>query len=332
MNVLMLVDQETVCAEDPELAGLVAPGQAVMEHHVAAGVREAGHRVSVMAFGPDPLETASALREAAPDVVFNLTEWFDGDRSKDAHVASLLDLLGIPYTGAGPVGLALCRDKALCKQVLSHHRIRFPRFMAWAPGTRQPPGRMVYPAIVKPLLEDGSDGISKASLVHSDAECAERAAWLCEQRGQPVICEEYIEGREIYIGVLGNERATVLPAREVCFPLAQEGGPTIATARVKWDENYRKKWGIEYTAAELDPALARQAARVSRRVYRYLQLRDYGRIDLRIRPSGEIVFLEANPNPNLARDEDVAEAAQQAGVPYAKLLDRIVHLALKRRG
>jgi len=332
LNIVLLVDQETICPEDPHLAAATPPEQAVMEHHIASGLREAGHDVSVMPFGPDPLATATALREAAPQMVFNLTEWFDGDRRKDAYVASLLGLLRIPYTGAGPIGLTLCRDKALCKRVLSHHRVRLPHFVAWAPGAKKPPGRVVYPAIVKPLLEDGSDGISMASLVYSDAECRERAALIFEQRNQPVICEEYIEGREIYIGVVGNERARVLPAREVKFPRAEEGGPTIATARVKWDEAYRKKWGIEYTAADLDPALAQRAASVSRRVYRHLQLRDYGRIDLRIRPSGEIVFLEANPNPNLARDEDVAESAAQAGIPYPKLLDRIIHLALQRQG
>ena len=331
MKVLMLVDEETVAPEDPQLVAAISPTTPVMEHHVATGLREAGHTVNLLPFGQDLVQTIESIRSQQPNVIFNLTEWVQGDRRKDAHVASLLDLLEIPYTGTGPIGLTLCRDKAMCKRILGHHRVRSPHFFLVPPGTRKLIGRRRYPAIVKPLFEDGSDGISMASLVHTDAELWERVRLIHEQRNQPAICEEFIPGREIYVGVIGNERLRAFPPREVRFGRTQDGGPSIATAKVKWDEAYRKKWAVEYTFAELTPDLERKIIRISKRIYRHLQIRDYGRIDLRVTDAGEVVFLEANPNPNIARDEDLAEAATKANLPYPHLLDRILRLSLKRK-
>ena len=330
MNILMLTDEEVVTAEDPTLSSDTIEKNAEMEYHVARGLRALGHEVDVMPFGPDVGANVEALRSHNPELVFNLTEWFKGNRRMDTNIAALLDLLQMPYTGAGPIGLMLCRDKAACKSILRHHRIRLPHFITIPPGRRKPGARMVYPAIVKPLYEDGSDGISLASIVQDEAALIERVRMIHEKRGQPALCEAFIAGREIYVGIIGNERLRAFPPREVLFGRTDDGGPGIATARVKWDEAYRKKWDIRYVHAELEPDLERKIIRVCKRIYRYMQIRDYGRIDLRITPENDIEFLEANPNPNLAPDDELAEAAQKAGLSLPDLLDQIVKLAVRR--
>jgi len=330
MRILMLTDPETVPADDPLLMSAEVLPESAMEYHIARGLRELGHEVEVLGFGNSIAANIEALTTHKPELVFNLTEWFKGNRRQDAHIAGLLDLLELPYTGSGPIGLMLCRDKAACKQILGHHRIRLPHFITLPPGTLRLKRRMVYPAIVKPLYEDGSDGISLASLVQDEAQLIERVRMIHEQRRQPAICEQFIEGREIYVGIVGNDRLRAFPPRELVFGKADEGGPGIATAKVKWDEDYRRKWSIDYVNAELDPALERRITRICKRVYRYMQIRDYGRIDLRITPAGDIYFLEANPNPNLAPDDDLAESAKKSGLTYPQLLQAILHQALGR--
>ncbi len=330
MNLLLLVDEETVDAHDPLLeAEEMTPGSE-MEQRVARGLRDTGHHVDVLPFVQDVATNVAELQRRSFDLVVNLTEWFKGDRRKDAAIAGLLDLLGLRYTGAGPVGLMWCRDKALCKRLLAHHRMRQPPFMVVPPGKKRISMRVPFPVIVKPLYEDGSDGISLASIVHDESALLERVRVIHEQQRQPAICEAYISGREIYVGLIGNERLRVFPPREVLFGRSDEGGPPIATAKVKWDEAYREKWGIAYVHAELDLAMTRRVVRIARNVFRAMQLRDYGRIDLRVTPDNEIYLLEANPNPNLAPDDELAEAANQAGVAYPELLDQVVRHAWRR--
>ncbi len=309
MNIVALVDVEAVPEGDPQLEGHAPNVLEEMEFHVVEELRLMGHKVIVVPFVPDLMKTIEALKSAEPDLVFNMTERVQDDRRKDVHVTALLELLYLPYTGAGPTGLTICRDKAVCKRILSHHRIRFPRFVTLPPGRTRVRLKSFYPAIVKPLYADGSDGISLSSLVSSEQELTDRVRKIHEQMKQPVICEEFVDGREVYVGILGNERLTALPPREIRFGRLEEGGPAIATARVKWDNAYREKWKIEYVHADLPSDVEKRIIRVSKKIYRLLHLRDYGRIDLRLTPDGEVVFLEANPNPNLAYGEDIAEAA-----------------------
>lgn len=330
MNILMLTDQEAVPENDPALTASKIDADCEMEYHVARGLRSIGHTVDVMPFGPSIAKNVEELTARKPDLVFNLTEWFKGNRRMDANIAALLDLLRLPYTGAGPIGLMLCRDKASCKRILSHQRIRLPHFVTIPPGRTRPNAKIVYPAIVKPLYEDGSDGISLSSLVDNEEALLDRVRMIHDQRKQPAICEAFIEGREIYVGIVGNQRLRAFAPREVVFGRTDEGGPSIATSRVKWDEKYRKKWGIQYVHAELEPDLERKIIRVCKRIYQYMQIRDYGRIDLRITPKNEIEFLEANPNPNLAPDDELAEGAGKSGVAYPELLDTIVKHAMRR--
>ena len=330
MKITALIDAETVFADDPEFTGATDAVRQSVEFQVIQALRDLQHEVTIQIFGPDPLVSVRAVADRSADLVFNLTEHFKGNRRQDANIAGLLELMNIPFTGTGAEGLLLCRDKITAKRLLGYHKIRVPHFFAVTPGSTTIPKRIYYPLIVKPAHEDGSDGISLASIVNDGDELQARIKMIHERMNQPALCEEFIEGREIYVGLTGNDRLTAYPAREVRFGKTDEGGPQIATRKVKWDEEYRKKWAIEYVHADLPEALERAVSRTSKRIYRILQMRDYGRIDLRLKADGEIVFLEANPNPNIGKDEDLAEAAQKSGVDYNGLIDRVIKAAQSR--
>ena len=331
LKVTLMMDKAWVPKEDPELSGDSAGP--MTERHVAVALRELGHQVRVVGVGGDVREIVSALTEDPPEIVFNLTEQFGDDRRLDGNVAGLLELMGVPFTGAGAAGLMLCRDKGLCKQLLSLHKIQCPQFVELAPGRRpRVPRRLSYPLIVKPKFEDASEGIARRSIVNSEAELIERVRIIHEGWSQVAIAEQYVEGRELYVGVVGNESPSVFPAREIFFGRSAEGGPRIATRRVKADAAYREKWQITYGFAELADDLAAEVSRLVKKVFRLLRLRDYGRLDLRLAPDNRIVVLEANANPDIGYGEDLAEAAEKAGVGYKDLIDRILKLALKRYG
>jgi D-alanine-D-alanine ligase len=329
LHITVLVDPETIPTDDPQF--MTPPGTPITEDHVCEALRLLGHEVTVLGADYDIVAAVQKLKDQGPELVFNLTEQFRGDRRLDKNIAALLELLDIPFTGTGAMGLMLARDKRLCKQILALHRVRVPDFVSLAYGRAvRVPKHLRYPVVVKPVFEDGSEGIANASLVSDAAALRERAAFVRERWHQPVIAEEYIEGRELYVGVLGNKRLTVLPPRE-CFFNAEAGeGPVMLTYRCKWNNEYREKWKITFGGAEVDPLVLRNIERVCRRTYRVLQLQDYGRIDLRLAPDGRIVVLEANPNPDIAYGEEVAEAAEKIGMNYESLIDRIVRSALAR--
>lgn len=329
VRITALMDMAAIPPDDPLLEN--AEGEAITERHVVSALRELGHDVSILGAQSSVEDLLDGLKTARPDVVFNLTESFRDNRGFDKNIAALLELLDVPFTGTGPSGLLLCRDKGLCKQLLSLHKIRVPKFVQFPDGAPVRPSKnLPYPMVVKPALADGSEGIAGASLVATEEACVERIRFVHERWRQTAIAEEYIEGRELYVGVLGNGRLTVFPPREIVFGSSDGEGPVLATYRVKWDREYREKWGISFGDAGLEEATQRRVARVCRNVYRILQLRDFGRIDLRLTPDGGIVVLEANPNPDIAYGEEFAEAAENAGVGYAALIGRIVRLALAR--
>lgn len=329
LDITVLVDGTTVPDNDPEFAEV--PPVPTTEHHVVGALRELGHNVSILPVREDIGDIVTALTRDKPELVFNLTEQFAGDRRFDKNIAALLEILDIPFTGSGAMGLMLCRDKRLCKQLLSLHRIHVPGF-AWLPlgrGSRVPK-TVHYPLVVKPAFEDSSEGISNASLASNEDALTERVRFIHDGWQQAAIAEEYVEGRELYVGVLGNKKLTVLPVRECFFNSDAVGGPQMATYRVKFNAEYRKKWNITFGFAELEPATLKAVERICKRVYRVLQIRDYGRIDLRLTPDNKLVILEANPNPDIAYGEEVAEAAEKAGISYEQLIARILHLALHR--
>jgi D-alanine-D-alanine ligase len=329
LHVTVLVDAAEITKDNPNFE--VRPDVPTTEYHVTSTLRSLEHEVYVLGAVKDIGTIADTLTEQKPDLVFNLTEAFEGDRMLDKNIAALLEMLGVPFTGTGAAGLMLCRDKRLCKELLSLHKIRVPSFFSVPMGHKIPIAKTVrYPLVVKPALEDSSEGISNASLVNNSAELQERARFMHERWQQPAIAEEYIEGRELYVSILGNKQLTVLPPRECFFDSNNGDGPQLATYRVKWNEQYREKWNIRFGFAELDSTTMKNISHVCKKVFRVLQLRDYARIDLRLTHDNKVVILEANPNPDLAYGEEVAEAADKSGLTYEQLIDRILHIALRR--
>jgi len=328
-NITVLVDVASVPDNDPAFEN--TPEVPTTEYHVVDALRALRYKVSVLPAVDEIEKIISGLTEQKPDLIFNLTEQFAGDRRLDKNITALLEMLAVPFTGSGPTGLMLCRDKRLAKQLLSLHKIRVPGFVSlpWK-GAVSVPKSLRYPLVVKPAFEDSSEGISNASLVANESALKERAQFVHERWNQAAIAEEYIEGRELYVSILGNKRLTVFPIRECLFNSSAGDGPHLATYRVKWNEQFRKKWNIKFGFAKLDPSAVKRITRVCKRVYRVLQIRDYGRIDLRLTPDNKLVILEANPNPDIAYGEEFAEAAEKGGISYEDLTDRILHLALRR--
>lgn len=337
LNVLVLMDELCIPGDDPEFTGKPPDyynkrkHKQSTEHYVVNALRELGHTVSILGVNSKVEPVVQCLSEKQPDVVFNLTEDFRYDRRMDMHVAALLEMLDVPFTGTGSEGLLLCRNKGLCKQILSAGNIKVPGFVV-LPMERaeRVPKSLGYPMVVKPLYEDSSDGICNASLVKTEEELQERVRLVHETYKQPAIVEQYIEGRELYITVLGNRHLKVLPARELTFNSNGNGGPVLATRHVKWNEKYQKKWKIKFGFAELDESVVEQIACVCKKVFRMLQLQDYGRIDLRLTPEGEVFIIEVNPNPGLTCGDEVAESALRAGMTYVEFINNLVHMALRR--
>jgi len=303
------------------------------EYDVIGALKKAGHTVQPLGVLDSLTELRSALLEWRPDVVFNLLEEFNGIVTYDQHVVAFLELMRQPYTGCNPRGLLLARDKVLCKQLLAFHRIPTPQFAVFRRGERfHLPRRLRLPLFVKSATEDASLGIAQASVVDDAQKLRERVQFMHEQIKSDALVEEYIEGRELYVGVLGNERLSRLPVWEMEFGSLPESLPAIATRKVKWDRAYQQKYGITTREArELPPLLLARIDRLARRIYRALHLSGYARIDFRLRADGSLYVLEANPNPNLEKAEDFAASAQAAGVGYGKLLERIVRLGVAYR-
>lgn len=302
------------------------------EYDVVTTLRKIGHEVQPLGLQDELLPLRTAITDWKPHIVFNLLEEFHGVAEFDQHVVSYLELLQVRYTGCNPRGLVLARDKALSKKLLVYHRIRVPGFAVFPRGRRvHRPRGLDFPLIVKSLREESSRGIAQASIVESDEKLTERVHFIHESIGTDAIVEQFIEGRELYVGVIGNTRREVLPIWELVFENLPPGSAAIATARVKHNPEYQQKRGIyQQPATDLPPALANHIIRTSHRVFRILELDGYARIDYRLSPQGELYVLEANPNPEIAEREEFASAAHAAGISYPELLQRIINLGLRR--
>jgi len=303
------------------------------EYDVVSTLRERGHEVRPIGVSCDLAPIRDAIVDWKPHAAFNLLEEFHGVAVYDQHMAAYLELMRQPYTGCNPRGLMLAHDKVLSKKLLSYHRINVPDFIVLPRGRRfRRPKHLEFPLLVKSANEDASFGIAQASVVTNDAKLTDRVAYLHEQLSTDALVEEYVEGRELYVGVLGNRRLRTLPAWEMKFDGMPEGAAHIATAKVKWDHKYQTKYGIATGAArDLPAGTAEELERLSKRIYKSLDLSGYARMDFRLTPEGKLSVLEANPNPNLARGEDFAASAEHAGTPYDELLEQILHLGLQYR-
>ena len=299
------------------------------EANVLECLRRLGHEVETLAVFDNVTHIVEKLKDCAPDVVFNLSESFHHNRAHEPNIPALLELMKVRYTGSGPDALLLCKDKALAKKVLAYHRVRSPHFVvSHKLSPLRSLKRFTYPAFVKPVGEESSDGISKASFVRDEKEAIDRVRFLHQKFESDVLIEEYIEGRELYVSVFGTRRLTVFPPREIFFEHVPDDAPKFATFHAKWNEAYRKKWGITNgPAKELPQAVEEDLRKLARNVYRSLKIRGFGRLDVRLTPNGELFVIEANPNPSLSQDEDFAQSAAAAGMDYDSLIQAILETA-----
>jgi D-alanine-D-alanine ligase len=302
------------------------------EYDVVSTLRAAGHEVRPLGVEDELKAVRDEIEGFKPQVVFTLLEDFHGKVIYDQNVASFLELMQIPYTGCNPRGLMLARGKDLSKTLAHYRRIAVPTFAVFPMHRKvKRPARLALPLIVKSLSEDGSLGISQASVVDTDERLAERVAFIHERIRTAAIAEQYIEGRELYVGVLGNERLRVLPVWELKFgSLAQSAWP-IATEKIKHDPSYQERLGIvDGPAKDLTPEVSSRIQRIAKRVYRTLGLDGYARIDFRLSADGIPYFIEANPNPEIAKSQEFATAALHDGLAYPDLLHRILALGISR--
>ncbi len=333
LRVLVLMDESFV--PPPSLDGVSEEEMLEWktEYDVLTTLREMGHEAEPLGVSDDLGVIRRALLDWRPDITFNLLEEFHGQAVFDAHVVSYLELMKQPYTGCNPRGLMLAHDKALSKKILSFHRIPNPRFAVYPQGrVVRAPSRAHFPLLVKSAIEDASLGISTKSLVTNEDELRERVQYVHEEVNTDAIAEEYIKGREFYVGVIGNQRLQTFPVWEMLFKNLPDNVPNIATAKVKWDVETQKKLGIETAhAKDLSETQVARISKLCKRVYRALSLSGYARIDLRMNPAGQVFVLEANPNPNLSYGEDFAESAEAIGIDYEALMQRIMNLGLRYR-
>ncbi len=298
-----------------------------MEWDVVTHLRKRGHEIMLIEVHDDLTPIRQSLEEFRPTIVFNLLEAFDDIVVFDQNVVSYLELLRVPYTGCNPRGLTLARDKALARKLLAYHRIPSPDFTVVGLN-RKPvlPRRLTYPLIVKSLTYEASAGISQASVVENEEQLARRVKFIHDALLTPAIVEQYIDGRELYVGVLGNQRLRVFPVWEMSFEKMQGDNWRIATERVKWNVGYQERHGIDTAEADLPPGMAERIQHLAKRTYRALELSGYARIDFRMDAEGRAYVIEANPNPQLAQEEDFAQSAMRAKMSYAELLERIMTL------
>ncbi len=336
LKVLVLFDGSSPTTIDQDLSKEMKTEDWKTEANVMAALRELGHTAEHLAIYDDLDLVRQKLESFAPDVLFNLVEQFKNNSGFDQNIVSLLEMHGVTFHLPGwlaATGMLLSKHKGLSKNIVGYHHVHVPNIVVIPRGQKiaklkQPK----FPLVIKPVKDEASYGISRASFVENDDQFRERVAFIHEKHNSDVIAEEYIPGRELYGSVIGNRRLHVFPPRELVFKEVPPNEPRIATFKAKWDEEYRKRWGLENQfASDLAPDLVSQLEESCKRIYRMLTIDGYARIDLRLSPENKLYFIEANPNPILAEDEDFAQAAAKAGLPYPELIDRIIRLAFHRR-
>ncbi|MFC1479981.1 hypothetical protein ACFL5Y_00845 [Candidatus Omnitrophota bacterium] len=331
LNVLVLFDSAGTPPKDQDFTEEFKSEDWFTEAAVVDTLKFLGHEVRTLGVYDDISIILQEVTEHRPDVVFNLTEIFLGKAYMDKNIPSFLELMRLPYTGCGPAGLMVCNNKALTKKILTYHRIKVPGFHIFHKGKRVwHPKRLKFPLFVKPLQEEASTGIAKGSFVENEKDLEERVRFIHEKFDMAAIVEEYIDGRELYLGILGNKRLQPFPIREMKFTEVPEDEPKVATYKAKWDKKYRDRWGIKNEfAGRLPNGIPDKIVHICKRAYRALMIDSYGRFDLRLTPQGEVFIIEANANPELAQGDEFAEAAEKAGVGYDKLIRKILAIALQ---
>ena len=334
MRIAVVFDTPHEGWEDSDFKAEVAANVEEAEYEVAEALLAYGHEVLMVGVHDDLEHLLVRLAEFGPDLVFNCAEGFRGDDHLDYLLPTLLEAEGYRYTGSPPAALLLTRNKALSKEVLAYHGLRVPGFATFR--RHEPvvlPTSLTYPLIVKPLQEDASAGIAIRSVVRDSAALIERVEFVHDRFGQPAIAEEFVEGRELYVGMVGNgSDLDVLPLTELVFDKRRtRPHERIATRLAKWHVPYRERKGIRNVLAR--PVARASFARldaICRTAFRALWLRDYARFDVRLGPDGEIWILEANANPFISFGHEMANAAQKAGLDYYAFIQRLVDTAVAR--
>ena len=301
-----------------------------VEDEVAEALVKLGHEAIKHELDGTP-KSLLALARIECDLVFNLTESFADDDTADFKIAGFLELIGKPYTGSGTHGLMLAQDKAIAKKIFAFHGIYTPVFAKSFRGRLDFSHDLQFPVIVKPAREDGSIGIEFSAVVSSIRELMERMDWLHANFDSPVLIEEYNEGREMYVGVLGNDKPEALPVIELDLSKLPDGTPRIAAAEVKWGKGTKAYRDTKSAVAtDLSEEITKALQQTAVAAYQALELRDYGRVDMRLQPDGRVHVIEANPNPWLSSKAEFAMAARKAGRTYPQLVEEIVELAMTR--
>jgi D-alanine-D-alanine ligase len=305
-----------------------------MEYQIADALRVRGHDVILVGVRNDLQYLVQCLDEFQPDLVFNAVEAFHGNAGLEYMIPAMLEAEGFHYTGAPPLALLVSRNKAMSKKVLAYHGIRVPGFVTCRPGeSLVVPETLRFPLIVKPLQSDASAGIAQASVVQDASALLERVTMIHDRFDQPAIAEEFVDGRELYVSLIGNgDRVDILPITEMVFDKRRtRPEERIATQFAKWDEDYRARKGIRNVFARpLARATRKRIEEICRTAFRALWLRDYARLDIRLAPDGEVWFLEANANPFISYGHDMANAADKAGMDYYAFIQRLVDEAVTR--
>ena len=329
LTVVLLADERLLPNGDlAELSG-IERNLRKTEYDVKNAIEALGHTLIPVGISNELSVITDAIEAHKPDIVFNLAEEFNHVGHFDQHVVSFLEMLRQPYTGCNPRGLTIARDKALTKKILAYDGMKVPEFAIFPmKRTTKRPSTLDFPLFVKSLTEEGSIGISGASIVRDDVKLMERVEFIHRTATSAALAEEYIEGREIYVSMMGNERVTVLPPWEFFVENRPAGSPLIATGRGKWDPDYQDQVGIMTGPAEISEKLSAKLQKLSRDIYRLLGLSGYARLDFRVTNDEEAYLLEANPNPQIASDEDFASAAEAAGIEYPELIERLIRFGM----
>jgi len=305
----------------------------ITEFDVHNALLKLGHEVKIVGVDDSIKPIQETIHDWKPNIAYNMMEAFADIGSLDYYIASYLDMVKMPYTGCNPRGMLLSRDKSLSKKILAYHRIRVPKFFVFPRNKKineSKLSKLPYPLIVKSTVEQGSVGIAQSSYVNTPHELNERVKQLYDMAEGDAIAEQYIDGRELYATVIGNKRLEVLPIRELVFDNIDENIHRIATYNVKWNEKYRKKYGIDYQFVRNLPAgMPEKLVKLCKRIYRVLGMSGYARIDLRLSSNNKLYVIEANPNAGIASDDDVAFSAEKAGYSYEQLIQRILNLGLR---
>jgi D-alanine-D-alanine ligase len=301
------------------------------EYNVCKQLKKSGHELKIVPVGDEIRSVEKEISNFSPDVVFNLMEEFNGDVSKDHNIASLLELLNVPYTGCSSKGLMLARDKALTKKVLQFHGIKTPEFQVYPLNKKITELKKIkYPVIIKCLNEEASLGISKSSIVTNFNKLKERVSYLQRQFSVDVIAEEFIEGRELYVGVMGHKRVKALPIWELIFSKTQNTHKEIYTELCKHSKKHREKKGVTTEKAKLAKAIENEIQTVCKKAFQFLELNSIARFDIRLSSDNIPYIIEVNPNPNISSFDEFALSAKYAGISYCELLEKMMGMAKRR--